>query len=294
MDDDPVGRSQRIAFFKFINHVSQKHMDSLSQQVIIIAIASIFLLVVAIGIILLVVVYQKRQLTSVREKEQLKVDFDKQILESKLEIQEQTFKNISQEIHDNIGQMLSLAKLTLNTTNLEDPTLAAVKVDQSKKLVSKAIEDLRNLSRNLNTEYITDLGLAVSVENEIRLLKNAGSLQAETIVDGDVYRLSNQQELILFRIFQEVLQNIIRHAKATAVVIRFFYKPDIFALEIDDNGIGFTGDNDESGLPAKAGIGLRNIRYRANMISANFYVNSVPGKGTMITISLPVNQNRHE
>lgn len=265
-------------------------MDSLSQQVIIIAIASVFLLVVAIGIILLVLVYQKRQLIYAREKEQLKVDFDKQILESKLEIQEQTFKNISQEIHDNIGQMLSLAKLTMNTTDFGNPELAAEKIDQAKRLVSKAIEDLRNLSRNLNTEYITDLGLAVSIENEIKLLKNATTILADTSVNGEVFRLGSQQELIIYRIFQEVLQNIIRHSKATSMLIRFYYKPDAFALEIEDNGVGFsTGTNSNPG-----GIGLRNIQYRANLISADCVINSVPGRGTMITISLPVNRNNHE
>ena len=87
-----------------------------------------------------------------REKEQLKVDFEKQILESKLEIQEQTFRNISQEIHDNIGQVLSLAKLTINTMDVNDTTILKTKIDNSKSLVGKAIEDLRNLSRNLNTE----------------------------------------------------------------------------------------------------------------------------------------------
>jgi signal transduction histidine kinase len=261
-------------------------MDSLSQQVIIIAIASVFLLVVAIGIVLLVLVYQKRQLVYAREKEQLKVDFEKQILESKLEIQEQTFKNISQEIHDNIGQMLSLAKLTMSTTDFQEPALAAEKIDQSRRLVSKAIEDLRNLSRNLNTEYITDLGLAVSIENEIRLLKNASAIQADTSVHGEIFRLSNQQELIIYRIFQEVLQNIIRHSKASSMLIRFHYKPDAFALEIEDNGIGFSN-------PA-VGIGLKNIQHRANLISATCIINSVPGRGTMITISLPVKQNHHD
>jgi two-component system NarL family sensor kinase len=265
-------------------------MDSLSQQIIIIAIASVFLLVVAIGIILLVLIYQKRQLVYAREKEQLKMDFDKQILESKLEIQEQTFKNISQEIHDNIGQMLSLAKLTMSTTDLREPALAAEKIDESRRLVSKAIEDLRNLSRNLNTEYITDLGLAISIENEIRLLKNATAIQAEMSVHGELFRLTSQQELIIYRIFQEIMQNIIRHSKASFMSIRFYYKPDTFALEIEDNGVGFSTEAN----PPAGGIGLRNMQYRANLIAATCIINSVPGRGTMITISLPVNRNQYE
>src|SRR5947199_9396553 len=90
-------------------------MDKLSEQVILIILASIFLLIVAVGIILLVFIYQKKQLLYIAEKEQIKADFEKQILESKLEIQEQTFKNISQDIHDNIGQLLSIAELTISS-----------------------------------------------------------------------------------------------------------------------------------------------------------------------------------
>src|SRR5215216_148874 len=102
-------------------------MDKISKEVSVISgvtpiiIITLFLLIVAIGIIMLVLVYQKKQLQYLREKEQLKVTFEKEILESKLEIQEQTLKNISQEIHDNIGQVLSLAKLHINTMSVDDP-----------------------------------------------------------------------------------------------------------------------------------------------------------------------------
>ena len=264
-------------------------MDNLSQQVVVIIISSVFLLVVAIGIILLVFIYQKKQHLYVREKEQLKVDFEKQILESKLEIQEQTFKYISQEIHDNIGQVLSLAKLTINTMTANDAEVLNEKIDSSKNLVGKAIEDLRNLSRNLNTDYITDLGLSVSVENEIKILRNASQYDIEVIREGNEYRLPHQQELIIFRIFQEVLQNIIKHAGATCITITFYYKPNSFILEISDNGIGFNASVLNEGRKDPVGIGVLNMRHRANLISADFIINSQAGNGTVVKIKLPVN-----
>jgi two-component system, NarL family, sensor kinase len=264
-------------------------MDNLSQQVVVIIISSVFLLVVAIGIILLVFIYQKKQQLYAREKEQLKVDFEKQILESKLEIQEQTFKYISQEIHDNIGQVLSLAKLTINTMTANDPQILDEKIDSSKKLVGKAIEDLRNLSRNLNTDYITNLGLNISIENEIRILRNASHYEVEVLTKGNAYRLQNQQELIIFRIFQEILQNIIKHSKATAIVITFYYNPDCFILEISDNGIGFDVSILNENSKTSVGIGVLNMRHRANLISADFTIDSKPANGTVVKIKLPVN-----
>jgi len=263
-------------------------MDNLSQQVVVIIISSVFLLVVAIGIILLVFIYQKKQHLYVREKEQLKVDFEKQILESKLEIQEQTFRYISQEIHDNIGQALSLAKLTINTMTANDPQKLNEKIDSSKKLVGKAIEDLRNLSRNLNTDYITDLGLSISIENEIKILRNASQYEIEVVTEGDVYRLQHQQELIIFRIFQEALQNIIKHSRATCIAIRFCYNPGWFILEISDNGVGFdVSILNES--KSRGGIGVLNMRHRANLILADITIESNPENGTVVKIKLPVN-----
>ncbi|MEP6947966.1 MAG: ATP-binding protein [Ginsengibacter sp.] len=264
-------------------------MDNLSQQVIVIIISSVFLLVVAIGIILLVFVYQKKQQLYVREKEQLKVDFEKQILESKLEIQEQTFKYISQEIHDNIGQVLSLAKLTINTMTANDPQILNEKIDSSKKLVGKAIEDLRNLSRNLNTDYITNLGLNISIENEIKILRNASQYEIEVLTKGTAYSLQHQQELIIFRIFQEVLQNIIKHSGATTIAITFYYNPGCFILEISDNGIGFDVFILNESSKNSIGIGVLNMRHRANLVSADLTIDSKPGSGTIVKIKLPVN-----
>src|SRR3954451_17379772 len=132
-------------------------MDKLSQEPTLISgptpilIITLFLLIVAIGIIMLVLVYQKKQLQYLREEEQLKVAFEKEILESKLEIQEQTLKNISQEIHGNIGQMLSLAKLTINTMDCREPKMLQEKISDAKQLISKSIQDLRDLSKSLNT-----------------------------------------------------------------------------------------------------------------------------------------------
>jgi signal transduction histidine kinase len=264
-------------------------MDNLSEQVILIIVASVFLLIVAGGIILLVYVYQRKQLSSLKEKEQLRVDFEKQILESKLEMQEQTMKNISQEIHDNIGQVLSLAKLTINTMNANNSETLQEKINNSKELIAKAIQDLRNLSRTLNTDNINDLGLLRSVEYELELLKKASAYRVELSFDGEAYRLEHKQELIIFRIFQEAIQNIIKHSHASHILVTFHYTSSHFELKISDDGVGF--DTHLNGINKKelgGGMGLRNIGHRAKLIAADCSVESHPGKGTTLQIKLPL------
>jgi signal transduction histidine kinase len=250
--------------------------------------ASVFLMIVAVGIILLVFIYQKKQIHYVREKEQLKIDFERQILESKLEIQEQTFKNISQEIHDNIGQVLSLVKLTINTMQTADPQVLEQKIESSKELITKAIKDLRNLSKSLNTDYVKDMGLLRSVEYELEMLQHASAIKVDLRIEGEPYRLEHKKELIIFRIFQEVLQNIIKHASATAILVEFNFDSRNFYLQISDNGSGFQPQSltatDARQQPS--GLGLRNMEHRAKLIEAAFFLDSEPGKGTMIKLIL--------
>jgi two-component system, NarL family, sensor kinase len=265
-------------------------MDKLSEQVILIIVASVFLLVVTAGIILLVFIYQKRQIHNRREKEQLKIDFERQILESRLEIQEQTLKNISQEIHDNIGQVLSLLKLTINTMYTADPLTLQQKIGTSKELVTKAIKDLRNLSKSLNTDYVTEMGLFRSVEYELEMLQHASSFHVDIKSQGEPYRLDYKKELIIFRIFQELLQNIIKHANATSITVNFTYDSQYFLLEISDNGNGFNMPdvNVIRSDGQKGGLGLRNMEHRATLISGQFQIESTPGKGTNAKIKLPL------
>ena len=223
-------------------------------------------------------------------KEKLKYinDFEKQKLQSQLEIQEQTFKNISQEIHDNIGQVLSLVKLNINTMDCDEPKALQDKITDSKHLITTAIQDLRDLSKSLNTDYITEMGLTRSVEYELEMIQKTGSYEIQFNTSGKPYRLEPQQELIFFRIVQEALHNIIRHAKATSIKVELLFEPQIFTLKISDNGVGFDSSqlaiNNYNGL----GLGIRNMHNRASMINTDFKLMSNVEKGTTVILTLPL------
>jgi len=141
--------SECVAFHYLNNYFIKPCMDSLSNQITLIIIASVFFIIVAIGIILLILVYQKKQLQYLNDKGLMRMNFDKELFETQLEIQEQTLKNISQEIHDNIGQGLSLAKLNINTMDSNGVAVLQDKINASKHLITKAIQDLRDLSKSL-------------------------------------------------------------------------------------------------------------------------------------------------
>ena len=247
----------------------------------------LFLLLVSF-IIAFFLIYQKRRKEHNQEKQQLKFTYQQTLLQTQLEIQEQTLKNISQEIHDNIGQVLSLAKLNINTMSGATAEALEEKINDSKQLVGKAIQDLRDLSRSLNTDYVVEMGLMRSVEYELELIKKTGSFQTHFNIEGKTYRLNQQQELILFRMVQEILHNIIKHAKAKTIDVSMNYLPDVFAFTVTDDGEGFdTRILTESNRDG-AGLGIRNMHNRAKLIGADFNLASTIGKGTTITITLPL------
>lgn len=210
----------------------------------------------------------------------LSQQFEQTLFKSQLEIQEQTFRNISQEIHDNIGQVLSLAKLNLNTI-----TPASDKIALTEELLGKAISDLRDLSKSLNAEKIGDVGLTNAVKQELSIIEKTTGLKTAFVLPELLQNgcISREKIIITFRIIQEVLHNIIKHAKAKNIVVSFLKKDEKTAIEIKDDGKGFLPD---ALLETQTGIGLKNMKARATQINADFVIHSIPGEGTTVMLTI--------
>jgi two-component system, NarL family, sensor kinase len=257
-----------------------------AEEVIFITLVGTFsALLLSVTLFIFYISYQKRKFRYIREKQALHTQ--EQHLRTELEIQEQTFQAISQEIHDNIGQMLSLVKLNLNTTDVSNPETAKEKIFYSKELVSKSIADLRDLSKSLNAEIIKEIGLDKAIQRELLLVSKSGQYETGFRQEGEPFRLDPDKELILFRIFQEILSNVINHAKARAVNALVSYKPDRFTLVVSDDGKGFDASTIEAN-ESHLNLGIRNMHNRASLIGADFKLTSEIGKGTRIMIELPL------
>lgn len=212
-----------------------------------------------------------------QEMADLQAQYEQTILQSQLEIQEQTFRNISQEIHDNIGQVLSLAKLNLNTI----PLHTSDKIALTEELLGKAINDLRDLSKSLHPEKIADIGLTNAIKQELALVQKAARIKTELICQHGDISLSGEKTIIVFRMIQEILHNIIKHAKATEITVELAKQENKASVLVKDNGIGFNINELKS---TETGIGLKSIQQRCRLINASFNLDSAPGKGTSIQL----------
>lgn len=248
--------------------------------------SSIVFLLLAGFILVFILFHRSRQRKNFEEKDKMKAQFNQTLLQTQLEIQEQTLKTVSQEIHDNIGQVLSLAKLNLNTMDITKQNELLEKIDDSRNLVSKAIHDLRHLSKSLNTDSIGAMGLVKAIESELEMLSRTG-FATQIEIEGRITRMEPQKELILFRIVQETLNNIIKHSEAKRINVIAAFMNNQLQLLVRDDGKGMELDKEEGGPPDSPGLGIRNMYNRAKLIGGEFHISSLPGKGTEIKILIP-------
>jgi len=221
-----------------------------------------------------VVLYRKRHNYFLKQEELMRVRYEQAILQAQLEIQESTLTRISEEIHDNIGQVLSLVRLNLNTLKTNDDQ---EKLDSMDQQLGGAIQDMRNLSHLLNTGFIGSSGLEPALRQLMAQLQRTGKFQ--TSLSGDLPFLNEERSIIVYRIVQELVTNVIRHAGAGKVsIIADDIKKEI---TVRDDGRGFIVNQ-----PSGAGLGLSNVRNRARLISASITIKSQPGAGTEVTIHL--------
>jgi len=234
------------------------------------------------SIIYFVVLYRNKQQKNEREQEELQANFRQELLKTQLEVQEQTLNYISAEIHDNITQILSFVKLSLGNIASGIDGEKKAKVSETRELVAQTITDLRDLSKSLSFEHIAAQGLIRTIENEIERVNKSGLISASLEQDGSSYPLGEQRELVLFRIFQETLNNTLKHAGACSLKILLRYHADLFTLILEDDGTGFSTGT----LENKSGSGLRNIESRATLIGGTATIDSAPGKGCRIKVTL--------
>jgi two-component system NarL family sensor kinase len=253
--------------------------------VILISIAIALLLVGFIVTTLFL--YQRRQHRQEQQLARMKDEYQQELLRSQLEIQETTFKTIAMELHDNIGQVLSVVKLSLSVLPLDKEHPAYESVQNSRQMLNKVIYDMGNLTKSLHTDRIAQIGLVEAMRFDLESLRRTGLLEVDFAVDGTEYRLEDQRSIFLYRMFQEMLNNILKHSRATRVNIAVNYSIDNkFVLQVEDNGVGFDVEKKRQ-TSSSSGIGLKSMTNRASLIGAQISVQSQPGKGTSIQVEVP-------
>lgn len=246
---------------------------------------SLIFLVIVVGLILLVTSYYRKKRNHLEEKKLLNQKFESELLKTQIEVQEQTMQLIASNLHDNIGQLLSLTNLTLGSIQINAEEKIQKKVDTSIELVNKSIQELRALAKLLHGEQLLQLGIAAAIEQEVTWLSKTEIYQIQ-LENGmkNATLLSPKKDLVILRLFQEIVNNIIKHAQATEIKIQLHQRNDKFFLSVAENGVGF---DYESTKRSNHGLGLFSIEKRIKMIGGTFQLQSSKNIGTQVIIEIP-------
>lgn len=262
-------------------------MPTVANDIVIFLVITTIIVLLLVGlIVLLIYLYQKKQIIHQRKLEDIRLDHERNLLGTKLEIQEETFQHISREIHDNINLSLTLAKLHLNTLDLDDRNKAASQVNYAVDLLTQSISNLRDISKSLNSELVANQGLIKALDTEIARIRKTGLFEIEFEVNGEPVYMDTQKELVIFRIIQEGFNNIIKHARATRSIIDLNFKPEYLKILLVDNGVGFNCSPEKS-QASNGKSGLANMKTRTQMIGGTMQIES-NGQGSMLTFTIPI------
>ncbi|MFT3705246.1 MAG: histidine kinase [Agriterribacter sp.] len=242
--------------------------------------AAIFLFIILIVFVLAFFSQYRKKLRSYLLLEQVHKE---QLMQTQFETQEQAFTVISQELHDSIAQTLSLAKIQVSI--LKDRNeLDVSMLSEVTENITSAMSDIRNLSHSIDSDRLRTISIISSLSHEIKRVNKCQRTRAVLKVYGDERPMEPKKKLLLFRMVQESLQNVIKHAAASYVSIELNFKEQLLHAAIADNGRGFDYKGEKTGIK---GSGLRNIRTRALLGGGNCSVISSANQGTTILLDIP-------
>lgn len=229
-------------------------------------------------VVLFCAVLIKLYIQKIKEHNQKELAFQKTLNSAIIENQEQLLTSISQDLHDDAGQQLTVINFQLENLKLDHPdckkSLSPISVS-----VANLSQSLRQISHSLNNNWLNQNGLINAIEADIDRIKNQKSIKVTFESQDTIQRKFNvEEQIVIFRIFQESINNMLKHAKATSIAIEIKTTPK-FELKITDNGIGFNQNTNNTKT-----LGIENCKQRAKMINHAFSIESQLNRGTTIKL----------
>jgi two-component system, NarL family, sensor kinase len=258
------------------------------------------ILFITLGIILLVAlvivryVQQKRKLAEVDlQLQKQKIDsllrnHEMKTFETMVDVQEEERKRIAEDLHDRLGSILTAVKLHFNAIEegiQSDPT-AAAQAKKANEMLDIAADEVRSISHDMLSNVLVRFGLVAALQDLQETIALSSQIEIEVYEHGLSQRLENKVEIAIYRIIQELISNILKHAKANKITIDLNMNAGLLNIIVHDDGIGFKPDKSLS-----MGVGLQNIQKRLITIQGEMTIDSKPNQGTSTIIDIQINPN---
>lgn len=256
-----------------------------TQYVIIVFVIISTILVFSIGLIMLTFNNKKNQFISKSKMDKLK--FKSEISKAQIETKDNTLNEMSRELHDNIGQLLSVAKMQVSFLKNRYQNISKEELADLEELIGKSIDEIRLLTRLLRVEDFNKVNLHESIAFELERINRLKNISCSFENLTNFTHFEHEHEVIIFRIFQEAISNIIKHAQTTKIDVFANSNDEYYTLKIRDYGIGISADFE------KNGSGITNMTNRAKLI--NGFISIINEDiGTSLTLKYPILNGKKE
>lgn len=254
-------------------------MTNIKSLALGIIIVLVFISLVVLFCALVIKLYINKVKTYTQQLYQKDIDFQKDLTSTVIETQEQVLNNISQDLHDDAGQQLTYINFQLENLKLDSPELNN-QLEPLSQSVGNLSQSIRSISHSLNNQLLLKQDLLKAIATEVeRLQKNPKVAFHLEINDSAKKVVAVNEKIVIYRIFQEVINNALKHAKATEIKISIATAP-YFSMTIKDNGKGF-----DTNATSKQSLGLYSMKNRASIIDYDLNIQSKIGEGTRICLS---------
>lgn len=252
------------------------------------------MLLLSIAIVFFFLIYQKRLLAQQGKLLKLEAEHQKRLLNASLQAQEAERKRIAADLHDSVGSLLAATKMYVKQVKPgEQEGVAHRAKEEALNLIEETIVNIRSITHNLLPPSLERFGLVAAVEDLCKRLDELNQLNIQFEYNED-RRIPVEQEVALYRIVQELLNNTFKHAAAQEVELKLNYQPQSLQLTYRDDGKGIDFDWEERLQKEASGIGmgLKNIESRVNFLNAHFSINSQTNKGTLVQLEMALHDTK--
>lgn len=251
-------------------------MQESSQINTILIVASLAPVLLCLLFLAIFIAFNQRKNKLLQQQERAKLQFQQELNNTRIEIKDDTLKRVAHELHDNVGQLLSLAKIYL--VGLKETYSNESKIKETDALLEKALFEIRTLSKLINADWAKQFSLVEGLQQLCIWIERTDRIQTKFTFSSDENDIRDEEKIILFRICQEFINNSMKYAHCNQIHIQLNSTTQGFSLLLSDNGIGF----DKKQI--QVGSGLSNFEQRAFLINASCELSSAPGKGTQLSI----------
>ncbi|KUJ63039.1 histidine kinase [Flavobacteriaceae bacterium CRH] len=255
-------------------------MERKEVQLLVISLGIVFLTLL-ITVLVIFFYFLKKKNNYLVEKMEAELYFQSELIKTRIEIKDQTLSEISKELHDNIGQIVSVGIMQLNMYINSGKAIQGNELHDLKEILAKSLDEIRILSRIINKDNLLQSDFIQAIKQDLERIKKLKKIQYKYTLSGEIPIINQEHDLFIYRIFQEALHNSLKHSHSDMFEVNIKTTKNVFCLKFKDFGIGYDPQKINSGL------GLINMKLRAKLIGATLIMHS-NASGTTVTLEYPL------